>query len=250
MTPLIIAHRGDSAHRPENTLAAFKSALDLGADLLELDVQLTKDGHVVVIHDGSVDRTTDGQGRVADMTLAEIRKLSAGYPERFGDRYAAEKVPTLAEALTLARGRAKVMIEIKKESISDAEDDEAGIEVKVVAAVRQAGMDANVLFLSFDRRALRRLQKLAPELRRGHLFYRATPEEVIEGARAVDTDLVMPEKSMLSDELTQAARAAGLKVATWVVDDVEELKDLARFDLFGVGSNRPGALLDAIWASD
>jgi glycerophosphoryl diester phosphodiesterase len=249
VTPLIIAHRGDSAHRPENTLAAFRSALDLGADLLELDVQLTRDGHVVVIHDGSVDRTTDGRGRVGDFTLAEIRKLSAGYPERFGDRFAAEKVPTLAEALALARGRAKVMIEIKKESISDA-DDEHGIEAKVVDAVREARMEASVLAISFDRRALRRFQKLAPELRRGHLFYRATPEEVIEGARAVDTDLVMPEKGMLSDELTQVARDAGIKVATWVVDDVEELKDLARFDLFGVGSNRPGALLDAIWASD
>jgi glycerophosphoryl diester phosphodiesterase len=246
---LIIAHRGDSAHRPENTIAAFKSALDLGADLLELDVQLTKDGHVVVIHDGSVDRTTDGRGRVADMTLAELRKLSAGYPERFGDRFASERIPTLAEALTLARGRAKVMIEIKKESISDSEDED-GIEARTVAAVREARMEPNVLFLSFDRRALRRLLRLAPGVRRGHLFYRATPEEVIEGARAVETDLVMPEKSMLSDELTQAARAAGIKVATWVVDDVEELKDLARFDLFGVGSNRPGALLDAIWASD
>lgn len=249
MTPLIIAHRGDSAHCPENTIAAFKSALDLGADLLELDVQLAKDGHVVVIHDGSVDRTTSGSGRVADMTLAEIRKLSAGYPERFGDRFASEKVPTLAEALTLARGRAKVMIEIKKESISESEEED-GIEARVVAAVREARMEANVLLISFDRRALRRVQKLAPEMRRGHLFYRATPDEVMEGARAVETDLVMPEKGMLTDELTQAARAAGIKVATWVVDDVEELKDLARFDLFGVGSNRPGALLDAIWASD
>lgn len=249
MTPLIIAHRGDSAHRPENTAAAFKSALDMGADLLELDVQLTKDGQVVVIHDGSVDRTTDGRGRVADMTLAEIRKLSAGYPERFGDRFVSEKVPTLIEALTQARGRAKVMIEIKKESISDSEEED-GIEARVVAAVREARMEANVLLISFDRRALRRLQKLAPEMRRGHLFYRATPEEVLEGAAEVETDLVMPEKGMLSDELTQAARDAGIKVATWVVDDVEELKDLARFDLFGVGSNRPGALLDAIWASE
>jgi glycerophosphoryl diester phosphodiesterase len=249
VTPLIIAHRGDSAHRPENTIAAFKSALDLGADLLELDVQLSKDGQVVVIHDGSVDRTTDGKGRVADMTLAEIRKLSAGYPERFGDRYASEKVPTLAESLVLARGRARVMIEIKKESVSDSEDED-GIEARTVAAVREARMDANVLLISFDRRALRRVQKLAPEIRRGHLFYRASPEEVMEGAQAVETDLVMPEKGMLSDELTSAARAAGIKVATWVVDDVEELKDLARFDLFGVGSNRPGALLDAIWASD
>ncbi|HJS56568.1 MAG TPA: glycerophosphodiester phosphodiesterase family protein [Vicinamibacteria bacterium] len=248
MTPLIIAHRGDSAHRPENTLASFKSALDLGADLLELDVQLTKDGQVVVIHDGSVDRTTDGSGRVAELSFAELRKLSAGYPERFGDKYASERVPTLAEVLTLARGRAKVMIEIKKESVTDEEAD--GIEARTVAVVRDARMDEEVLLISFERRALRRCQRFAPEMRRGHLFHRATPDEVVAGAREVDTDLVMPEKGMLSEELTVAARKAGIKVATWVVDDVEELKDLARFDLFGVGSNRPGALLDAIWASD
>jgi glycerophosphoryl diester phosphodiesterase len=248
LTPLIIAHRGDSAHRPENTLVSFKSALDLGADLLELDVQLSKDGQVVVIHDGSVDRTTDGTGRVADMTFAELRKLSAGYPERFGDKYASERIPTLAEALTLARGRAKVMIEIKKESVTDAEDD--GIEAKTIAGVREARIDKDVLLISFERRALRRCQRLAPEMRRGHLFHRATPDEVIAAAREVETDLVMPEKGMLSEDLTQAAHKAGIKVATWVVDDVEELKDLARFDLFGVGSNRPGALLDAIWASD
>ncbi len=249
MTPLIIAHRGDSAHRPENTLASFKSALDLGADLLELDVQLSKDRHVVVIHDPSVDRTTDGHGLVADMTLATIRRLSAGYPERFADRYPTEKVPTLSEVLVLARGRARVMIEIKKESVSETEDED-GIEARTIAAVREAKMEKNVLLISFDRRALRRAQRSAPEIPRGHLFYRASPEEVVEGAREVETDLVMPEKGMLSDELTAAARAAGVKVATWVVDEVEELKDLARFDLFGVGSNRPGALLDAIWASD
>lgn len=249
MTPLIIAHRGDSANRPENTLVSFKSALDLGADLLELDVQLSKDGQLVVIHDGSVDRTTDGRGRVADLTLAEIRKLSAGYPKRFGDRFAAEKVPTLAEVLNLGRGRARLMIEIKKESVSDSEDDD-GIEARTVAAVRDARMASDVLLISFDRRALRRAQRLAPEIRRGHLFYRATPEEVVEGAKEVETDLVMPEKGMLSEELSAAARAAGLKVATWVVDEIEELKELARFDLFGVGSNRPGALLDAIWHGD
>jgi len=249
VTPLIIAHRGDSANRPENTLASFKSALDLGADLLELDVQLTKDRHVVVIHDPSVERTTDGNGLVAEMTLATIRKLSAGYSERFGDRYTAEKVPTLAEVLTLARGRARVMIEIKKESVSE-DENEDGIEGRSIAAVREARMEKNVLLISFDRRALRRVQKFAPEIPRGHLFYRASPEEVVEGAKEVETDLVMPEKGMLSDELTSAARAAGVKVATWVVDEVEELKDLARFDLFGVGSNRPGALLDAIWASE
>jgi glycerophosphoryl diester phosphodiesterase len=107
-------------------------------------------------------------------------------------------------------------------------------------------MEPDVALLSFSRRALLRCRDLAPEIARGHLFYRAEPGEVLAGARAVSTDLVMPEKAMLSDDLRDRAREAGLKVATWVVDDPAELASLARFDLYGIGSNRPGVLLEAI----
>jgi glycerophosphoryl diester phosphodiesterase len=244
MPPLIIAHRGDSAHVPENTLASFAAALELGADLVEFDVQLTKDGAVVVIHDATVNRTTEGRGRVHDMTLAEIRALSAGYPSRFGSNYRGERVPTLGEALTLLKDRARVMVEIKPDSVT--EDAEGGIEARAIAEVRKAGMEKDVALLSFSRRALLRCRKLAPEIVRGHLFQRAEPGEVLVGAREVASELVMPEKSMLSDELRDRAREAGLKLATWVVDDPEELRHLRRFDLYGVASNRPGVMLDAI----
>jgi glycerophosphoryl diester phosphodiesterase len=245
---LIIAHRGDSAHWPENTLPAFRAALDVGADLVELDVQLTRDGEVVVIHDPVIDRTTNGKGKVGERTLAEIRALSAGYPERFGRQHAGVRVPTLAEALAAMKGRTRVMIEIKRESVtSDAED---GIEARTVAEVRRAGMTEDVALISFERRALLRCRELAPEIKRGHLFHRAQPDEVIGGAREIGSDLVMPEKSMLSEALCEQCRAASLKVATWVVDEPEELRALLRFDLYGVASNRPGVLLDAIWESE
>src|SRR5438477_8468582 len=107
--PLVIAHRGDSAHRPENTIASFASALEIGAAIVEFDVHLSRDGEVMIIHDPRVDRTTDGHGIVKQMSLAEIRRLSAGYPTRFGAAYAGEKVPTLAETLGLLRERAKAM---------------------------------------------------------------------------------------------------------------------------------------------
>jgi glycerophosphoryl diester phosphodiesterase len=244
MRPLVIAHRGDSAHRPENTLAAFAGALEVGAEIVELDVQLTRDDHVVVLHDDSVDRTTSGNGKIRALTLAEVRSLSAGYADRFGDAHAGERVPTLAEALGLLRDRARVMIEIKKESVT--EDAEAGVEARTVEEIRRAGMVEQVAFLSFDRRALERCRKLAPAVTRGHLFYRAEIGEVIEGAKAVGSELVLPEKGMLSKGLVDRARAEGLKIATWVVDDPEELRALARFELYGVGSNRPGVLLDAL----
>ena len=137
-----------------------------------------------------------------------------------------------------------MMVEIKPDSVTD--DAEGGVEVRAIAEVRKAGMEKDVAFLSFSRRALLRCRKLAPEIVRGHLFQKAEPGEVLAGAREVASELVMPEKRMLSDELRDRAREAGLKLATWVVDDPEELRRLARYDLYGVASNRPGVMLDAI----
>ncbi|PYQ53891.1 MAG: hypothetical protein DMF78_07925 [Acidobacteria bacterium] len=245
-TPLIIAHRGDSSHRPENTLAAFAAGLETGAAIVEFDVHLTRDGEVVVIHDETIDRTTDGRGEVKQMTLAEIRRFSAGYPSRFGSAYAGERVPTLAETLGLLRERAHAMIEIKPEAVTD--DAEGGIEAHVIEEVRRAGMEKDVALISFDRRALRRCQAFAPGMLRGHLFHKGAVGEMLEGAREVASDLVMPEKKLLSDELRDRAREAGIKVATWVVDDIEELRRLMRFELYGVGSNRPGEMLEALQA--
>jgi len=244
MAPLVIAHRGDSAHRPENTLASFASALEVGADLVEFDVQLTRDGAVIVIHDPTLERTTTGRGDVREMALAEVRSVSAGFPARFGTAHAGERIPTLAEVLGLLRERAKVMVEIKPDSVTD--DAEAGIEARTVEQVRRAGMEKEVALISFSRRALVRCRDLAPEIVRGHLFYRAETGEVLAAAKDVASDLVMPEKGMLSDDLRDRAREAGLRVATWVVDDPAELPSLARFDLYGIGSNRPGVLLEAI----
>jgi len=245
LPPLIIAHRGDSAHRPENTLVSFASALEVGSDIVELDVQLTADGHVVVIHDGTLDRTTTGQGPVVAQTLAALRRLSAGFPDRFGDTYRDERIPTLAEVLALLKDRARVLIEIKVESLSD--DEDGGIEAHAIEEVRKADMSGDVVFLSFERKALLRCRRLAPEIRRGHLFYKAKPAEILAGAREIASDLVMPHKGSLSDELTRDAREAGIKVATWVVDEPEELRSLTRrFDLYAVGSNCPGLLIDSL----
>jgi glycerophosphoryl diester phosphodiesterase len=243
--PLVIAHRGDSARLPENTLASFASALEIGADLVEFDVQLSKDGHVVVVHDATVDRTTDGAGRVTDMTMAELRRLSAGYPARFGDAHRGERIPTLAEVLGLLRDRAMGLIEIKHDSVTA--DAEGGIEAHTVAEVRKAGMEKQVALISFSRTALVRCRDLAPAIPRGHLFVRGEEAgEILAGAREVASTLVLPEKGMLSVELRDRAREAGVKVATWVIDDPAELAALSHLDLYGIGSNRPGEMMEAL----
>jgi glycerophosphoryl diester phosphodiesterase len=241
---LVIAHRGDSAHRPENTLASFASALEVGATLVELDVQLTADGHPVVLHDPTVDRTTNGKGDVRKMTLAEVKALSAGYPERFESTYAGERIPTLAEALGLLHDRARVMIEIKTDSVTA--DADGGVEAPTIAEVRRQGLADQVALISFDHRALLHCQALAPEIARGHLFGRTTPDHALREARDAGCDIVMPHKSQINGTLARQAREDGLKLATWVVDEVDELKALARFGLYGVGSNCPGVLLQAL----
>lgn len=244
MPPLIIAHRGDSAHRPENTFASFMSSFEVGAQLVEFDVQLTRDGHVVVIHDHTVDRTTNGHGDVREMTLAEVRALSAGYPSRFGGDWAGERVPTLQETLAFLRGRARAMIEIKKDSVTG--DGAGGVEALTVAEVRRQGMEKEVAFLSFDTRALLRCREQAPEIARGHLFYREDLDRVFLAAQTIAAEIVMPEKGMLSPQLRERARETGIKVGTWVVDDPAELKAMESLDLFGVGTNCPGVLIEAL----
>lgn len=215
----------------------------MGAALVEFDVQLTRDGHVVVIHDPTVDRTTNGRGRVGEMSLVELRALSAGYPERFGTSYSGERIPTLAEVLAFLRGRVRAMVEIKSDSVSD--DALGGIEARTIEEVRRQGMSDDLALVSFDTRALRRCRDLAPEIVRGHLFARDL-REAVAAAVEVGAQVVMPEKRLLSVELRDQTKAAGLKLATWVVDDPEELMALARFELYGLATNRPGPMLEAL----
>ncbi len=244
MKPHVIAHRGDSAHRPENTLASFASALELGAGLVEFDVQLTRDGEPVVIHDATVDRTTDGRGRVAELSLAELRRLSAGYPERFGPAWAGERVPTLAEVLAFVKGRARALIEIKRDAVSD--DALGGVEALTLAAVRKAGLLDDVAVLSFDPRVLARCRGLEPGVPCGLLYLREEPAVAVARAQEMGARLLLPEKGALSLDLRDRARAAGLMLATWVVDDPAELEGLAPYELYGLASNRPGVLLEAL----
>src|SRR5205814_5101727 len=147
---LVIAHRGASGTHPENTLAAFRRAVELGADMIELDVQLTRDGEVVVFHDATLERTTDGAGAVSDRTLAEIRRLDAG--AWFGPAFRGTRVPTLAEVL--AAVGLPVNVELKPVG-----DD--GLEARALAVVESAGALARVVFSSFDAGALERLRACA-----------------------------------------------------------------------------------------
>lgn len=215
-------------------MASFAKGLELGADLIELDIHMSRDGHLVVMHDGDVSRTTDGQGHLKDMTLAEIKKLDAGI--RFGERFCGERVPALEEVLSWAKGRTPLVIEIKGDPLPA-----PGIEVKLVELVRAYGMVGDVMAISFHHPVVRRVKELEPAMATG-ILYSARLADTVGAARAALADSVRPHRSYLTAADIAAAHGAGLAVSAWVVNDIETLEHLMAMGIDSVGSDYPDRL--------
>lgn len=161
--PVIIGHRGAAALAPENTLSSFKAAFEVGAEVVEMDVQRTKDGHLVIMHDDTVDRTTNGHGSIKDLTLEEIKKLDAG--AWFSDKFKGEKVPTFEEVVSWAKGKVKLDIEIKKSL------QYPGIEKEIIEILKKNDFEKNVLITSFDRTCIQNVNNLSPSIETGVLLH-------------------------------------------------------------------------------
>lgn len=222
---LIIAHRGASAYEPENTLRAIRRALDLEADMVEVDVRATKDGHIVVMHDEKVDRTTNGRGYVKNMTLEELRKLDAGLGER---------VPTLQEVAQLIKGKAKLVVEVKVPRI----------EEEVLRIIEQNGISEEVLITSFHHPILVRVKSLNSKVQTGAIIASrpVRPAQLALDARA---DALLPKYIYVDSEMVEEAHGHGLAIYPWTVDSVEEAKNLIKMRVDGIVTNRPGILARA-----
>ena len=177
----VIAHRGASTYAPENTFAAFDLALDMGARHFELDVQLSGDNHLVVIHDDKVNRTTDGNGEVSALTLRELQSLDAG--AWFGAKFAGERIPTLESLLDRYRGRAHLHVEIKGKT--------QGLSERTVDMIRRRGWAQNVTMTSFQIDKLEALRAHAPELPAGWLL-REIDDAVIMRAQSLGLTQLAP----------------------------------------------------------
>jgi glycerophosphoryl diester phosphodiesterase len=207
----VIAHRGASGTAPENTLAAFERAERLGAHMIELDVPLAADGAVVVLHDDSVDRTTDGRGRVSGHTLAGLRALDAG--RWFAPEFAGERIPTLAEVLAVVS--LPVNVELKRGG-------GAGLEARVLETVRAAGALGRVVFSSFDHDALQRLRLLDAEAEIAILWAGRGTERPLVAARRVAARALHLRTTGASLRAVSVALTAGFEVRVWTVNDPEE----------------------------
>ncbi len=229
---LRIGHRGAAATAPENTLASFRRAIALGADAVELDVQRTADGHLVVMHDDTVDRTTDGAGRVAGLTLARIEALDAGSWK--GPEFAGERVPTLDLVVDAVPAPTILFVELKAGSARD-----PGIEEELLRAIRPAR--GRVRVSSFDHRALARLHALDPQVPLGALFA-FLPVDPVALARACGASALHPSVRYLVPEVVAEAHAARLEVHAWTVNEPEEIAAVRALGVDGIFSDHPDRL--------
>lgn len=232
---LAIAHRGASGYAPENTFAAFRRAIALGAGFIETDLQLSRDARLVAIHDATVNRTTNGQGAVHDMTLAELRRLDAG--SWFGSEFAGERIPTIEEILEFANKHDVVFYLEMKPSGS------WGGEHALISALRDSREIARTVVISFDPAILAAVRKIEPTLMTGLLFEGHIPnplDKAIEiGARqlAVRGDLVTPR-------LLKEARGHDLQVVCWTVNHPGHMRLLVQAGVDGIISDYPDRLLE------
>ncbi|MEE8312224.1 MAG: glycerophosphodiester phosphodiesterase family protein [Candidatus Binatia bacterium] len=228
-----IAHRGASGILPENTRHAFVKALDLGARVIELDVQLTRDEVPVVIHDETLDRTTNGTGLVVETDFTEIAELDAG--SWFGASFVNVEVPTLDEVLRVIGSRAMVNIELKP--------DEKRVDTlvkHVVTTVARLNCFDNVVFSSFDLYALKRLRHLVPGAQIGVLCCeREKIDEAIAFARLVKARNIHPSVPLVDTELIKKAHARGWHVWAWTANEPGEIALLAAIGVDGIFSDHP-----------
>jgi glycerophosphoryl diester phosphodiesterase len=231
---MIYAHRGASGYAPENTMAAFREALRLGADGIELDVQLTRDGEAVVLHDHTIDRTSNGRGWLKDFTLAELRQYDFG--SWFDSAFRGEPLPTLDETLAwLAPTALRLNIEIKNGPVVY-----SGLEDKVAVALARFHMEDRVIISSFDHLSLQRIKALNPRLQTGVLFY-CRPVSVPALARDCDAAWLHPHWQNLDAGWVEEARAAGLGINVYTINQADEYRWISGFAVDGIFSNYPDA---------
>ena len=225
---LVIAHRGASGHRPENTLPAYELAVEQGADMIEIDLHRTRDGAIVVTHDEEL-AGIGGRGEIAQATLAEVRALNAG---------GGEPVPTLDEVLDGFATRIPFNLELKRGKQADY----PGLEQATLEAVNQRGLLPRMLFSSFYDPVLARLRALSPEARVALLISRKFPQRAVERAKALGAEALNPEDSLVTAELVREAHAAGLAVYVFTVDEETELRRFLDLGVDGIFTNHPDRL--------
>ncbi len=229
------AHRGAAGLAPENTLAAFRLALELGADASEMDLQATRDGVVVVIHDDTVDRTTDGRGRIGELASAEISRLDAG--SKFAPAFRGERIPTLRDVIDLvkASGKAKFRLNLEVKFAEGREGQPTDLEERVLAVLTETGFLDRVIIQSFHHPSVAKMKRLAPGIPAGLLVgQRRYPADPVAAVRQHGADYYAPHYSLVTQDLLRMLHQTGISVVAWTVNDPADMRRLIAFGLGGL----------------
>jgi glycerophosphoryl diester phosphodiesterase len=246
---LVIAHRGGAGLMPENTLGAFQNALALKVDYLELDAHLTKDGIPVIMHDPTLERTTDGVGQIGNYTLAQLQPFNAAAKSLSAKTK--EPIPTFAQVLDLAKPtQVKVEVEIKVPP----QGRYNGIEQKMLDEIVARDMIERVQISSFNLDVIKEVKTLNPAIKTVALmsvdYFRAydlnTPQTIIDHVISLKASFIAVNKDYLNAKLVQAAHSRGLLVEVWTVDSESDIKKFVAMDVDGIISNKPDKLKDVL----
>ncbi len=241
---VVIAHRGASSYAPENTHSAFKLAIEMKSEMIELDLLLSKDGVPVIIHDEDLSRTTGFEGNVSDYTLDELRKLETG--SWFSDEFAGEPFPTLEEVLVYTKGKIAVNIEIKHESVTDIA--EGGIVDKALELVKKAGMQEEVIFSSFDYRVMEHLNVLAPDMPKALLYEERQSGDLspLDLVQKYNVDAFNCSYRQLTDEWIEELNANNIPFFIYTVNDEELMRKIFQAGAKGIFSDKPDVLMQVV----
>jgi len=238
---MVIAHRGFSGIAPENTMIAFKKGMEAGSDMIELDVRLSKDGEVVVIHDETLERTTSGRGRVIDLALDELKKLDAG--SKFYSSFSGEKIPALREVLEMAHRKVLVNIELKKGdygrwTIFDLAD-------RALREIEKVGIVDRVLFSSFDPSVLERFVKVNAWIPVAYLYNKPwnSPREVTEGK---PFSTLTCRKTVLTRENISRAHQEGIRIGVYTLNTEEEMGKFIDLKVDAIITDYPDRLINIL----
>ena len=237
----ITAHRGASREAPENTLEAFEAALDSGADYIELDVQLTKDGQLVVFHDETIDRTTNGKGKLSDITYAQLQNYSAGSWFGTTDEFADVKVPLLSEVLDLVGDQIMLNIEIK------AHGNITGTVEQTVELIHEYGITDSCYVSSFSYKALKVVKKLDPNIKTGLIANVAAASGY---SRLKYVDVLSLNHIFVNATVVSAAHQNGKRVFVWTVDKSDDMKKMIALGVDNIITNRPAACAKIVYSAD
>lgn len=223
----VLGHRGAPAYEPENTLASFKKAIELGVDQIELDLRFSKDSKLVVIHDEKLDRTTNGKGLVRDFTLAELKKLDAGK---------GEKIPTLQEVIDLIRDKdIFLQIELK----------ESNMQRHLLDLIQKNNLEERVMIISFLHEELRKIKELNPNIKTGILIGQKSIDP-LERLRQVRADAVSMRHTLVNKRLVERLHQNNIELTVWVVNEPRDVRRAINLGVDIIGTDKPDLVISQL----